>query len=436
MDGSIVVTGIGLVSSLGLSASDTWDAVLSGKHGIRHIKDFDAHGFDCQAAAQVDLDPSILNIHPRDVRIMDKHSYMLMKCAGDAFNQAGLHNPPSPPFSKGGVGGLLAEDIGFFAGIGMVDYNIGDLIPAVKKSIDSQGNLDYDAFFSHGYQEIYPLWPLSMLNNISFCQVAIRLNIRGENTVFSPHADSGIQAITEAVNVLLDKKAQAVIAGGVSEKVSPLSMARAGLRSILNTKDKDGEAMCRPFSSGRKGTVLGEGCGMLALELRASAEKRGAPYFAVIKGYGHAFGKEDDSFSPTTEAIMNSMNMAMEHAGIRPSDIDAIIAHADGTFYGDRNEIEAINLTFSDCLDKTFVFSSKGALGHSHAGAPVIDAILGIHMLKHCVIPPTLHALPLDEAVKFQVVTGKPMKTNVKRILINAGSYEGQFASLIIEAVT
>ena len=448
MDDRVVVTGTGLVSSLGLSASETWDAVLSGKHGIKQIEDFDVQGFDCQVAALVPgLNPSVLDIHPRDARIMDKHSYMLMKCARDAFKQAGLDTAL-----------ISSEDIGLFAGIGMVDYNIGDLIPAVKKSIDSQGHLDYDAFFSHGYQEIYPLWPLSMLNNISFCQVAIRLNIRGENTVFSPHADSGIQAITEAVNALIDKKAQAVIAGGVSEKVSPLSMARAGLHGILNTNshfppfvtgrasgspllkkgDEGGfsdDMLCRPFSSDRKGTVLGEGCGMLALELQSSAEKRRIPYTAMITGYGHAFEREDDSFNPTSKAIISSMNTAMEHAGIRPSDIDVIIAHADGTFSGDRNEIEAINLTFADCLHKTLVFSSKGALGHSHAGAPVIDIILGIHMLKHGIIPPTLHSLPLDKEVKFHLVNGKPLKTNLKRILINAGSYEGQCASLIIEAV-
>lgn len=420
IDNRVVITGAGLVSSLGLNASDTWDALLSGKCGIRNIEDFDARGFNCRSAARVHgLNPEELKIHPRDARIMYRHSYMLMKCSSDSFKHAELDKASIP-----------SEDIGFFAGIGMVDYKIEDLLPAVLKSLDKQGDIDYDIFFSGGYQEIHPLWPLSMLNNISFCQVAIALGIRGENTVFSPHPDSGIHAITEAANAILERKVTAAIAGGVSETVSPLSLARASLFEILNTSD----GTCRPFGSNRKGAILGEGCGVIALENRSSAVQRQVPYLAVIKGYGFSFEKSKEFNCPASNAISRAMNKALSKAGLTPLDIDVIIAHGDGTYAGDRNEIEAINHVFSECAEKVKVFSSKGALGNLLAGAPAADVILAIYMLKNGIIPATCNSLPFEENIMFNLISGEPYKAQLRRIMINAQSYEGQCASLIIEA--
>ncbi len=425
MDDRIVVTGTGLISSLGHTARETWDSLLAGRSGIKPIKDFDASGFDCCVAAQVNgLDVAGLEIHPRDARIMDKHSFMLMKCAHDAYAQAGIARQ-----------GIPGEEIGLFAGMGMVDYKVDDLLPAVLKSRDSQGNFSYEKFFSEGYQEIFPLWPLSMLNNISFCQVAISLDIRGENAVFSPHADSGIQAISEAVEVLIDKRAKVVLAGGVSEKVSPSGLARAHLSNTLNTKDSDHKNPCRPFSADRNGTVPGEGCGMIALELKSSADDRGIPYRAMITGYGSSFGMGKDYPAPTTDAITRSMRAALEKAGVDAKDIDVIIANGDGTHRGDANEMEAVHTVFSDCVDTITVYSSKSALGHMYAGAPAVDVILALYMIENGVIPAVLTPEPLDEEIRFQLVSDVPLKKKSGRIMVNCQSYEGQCASLIIEAV-
>ena len=420
MSGNVVITGTGLVSAIGLTASETWKGLLSHKCGIKPVDDFDAQGFDCPVAAQVHgLGPSELSVHPRDSRIMDKHSYMLMKSSRDAFTQSTLDQGAIPP-----------EDIGYFAAMGMVDYNIDDLLPSVLKSFEEEGNLDYNEFFSDAYQQIHPLWPLSTLNNISFCQVAIDLGIKGENTTFSPHADSGIHAIIEAYNTVKDEKAKVALAGGVSEKVSPLSLARALWFGILTSDGK-----CRPFGQDRKGTVLGEGCGILSLELQSTAEERNVPSLAAVTGYGSSFELSKESNCPSSNAISLSMDNAIARAGLSPSDIDLIIAHGDGTSTGDKNEIEAIHRTFSDCIDKVIVFSSKGALGHMLAGSPAVDVVLGVHILNNDIIPATYNLPPVDDSIKFNVVNGGPLKARPKGILINSLSYEGQCASLIIEAV-
>ena len=422
----VVITGTGLVCSLGSRVSEAWEALLSGKTGIRPIEGFDPGGFGCTFAGQVQpLNPADLGIHPRDSRIMDTHSYLLMKGCRDAFHQSRLENASIP-----------REEFGFYAGMGMVDYEVDDLLPAVLKSLNGAGDLDYSAFYSKGFTEIYPLWPLSMLNNISFCQVAMSLDLQGENTVFSPHADSGAMAVAEGMKALRDERARVVLCAGVSEKVSPFSLARAHLSGILNTTDPQSSQLCRPFDVERKGTVLGEGCGVIALELESSARERGVASLASMTGYGSACETEGRSSGPTSRAFVIAMRDALERAGLKPSDIEVVIAHGEGTVIGDRNEIEAIHAVFSECIDRVHVFSSKGSLGHLLAGAPLVDTILGIAMLRTGFVPRTLCTSSPDPSIRFPLVYREPVRAEPRRILVNCQSYEGQAASLILEAVT
>jgi 3-oxoacyl-[acyl-carrier-protein] synthase II len=425
MDQDIVITGSGIVCSLGNTLAEVWDALLSSGHGIRPVEGFDASGFSCRTGAQVrGIDPSGLDIPRRDARIMGKHSCMLIKGSRDAYRTAKIDGSSVP-----------GEDIGFFAGMGMVDYGIDDLLPAVLKSLGPDGSLDYDRFYTDGYQEIYPLWPLSMLNNISFCQAAIGLNIRGENTVFSPHADSGGQAVAEAASALLEKKATVVFAGGVSEVISPLSIARAGTFGVLNESGDESRQYCSPFGQNRKGTVLGEGCGIVSLETKSSADGRGTGYSARIEGYGYACEKEKDALCPSVSAMSQSMEHAVAVAGIRPDDIDVIIAHGDGTIDSDSNEAAAIHNVFHNCVDRMIVYSSKSALGNLLAAGPAVDVILGTCMIEHGIIPPIPFVDTPDSSVRFRLVTGGPLSFRPSRIMINAFSYEGQCTSLIIGAM-
>ena len=206
----MVITGAGLVCSLGSKASAVWEALVAGKTGIRPIEGFDPGGFGCIFAGQAQpLNPADLGINPRDSRIMDTHSYLLMKGCRDAIQQSRLENASIP-----------REEVGFYAGMGMVDYEVDDLLPAVLKSLNGTGDLDYSAFYSKGFTEIYPLWPLSMLNNISFCQVAMSLDLQGENMLFFPHADSGAMAVAEGIKALRDGRARVVLCAGVSERLT------------------------------------------------------------------------------------------------------------------------------------------------------------------------------------------------------------------------
>jgi 3-oxoacyl-[acyl-carrier-protein] synthase II len=421
----VMITGAGVICSTGSHVPEVWEALISGKTGIRPIDGFDPSGFACSLAAQVHpLDISDLKIHPRDARIMDTPSYLLLKATRDAFSGAGLEGTQIP-----------REEIGFFAGMGMVDHDVEDLLPAVLKSLNAAGELDYAAFYSGGYTEVYPLWPLSMLNNIGFCQVGTSLDLQGENTVFSPHADSGVMAIAEGAKSVLDGRAWVALCGGVSEKVSPFSLARAHLCGILNSTGSKNDPPCKPFDAERRGTVLGEGAGVIALELESSARRRGVKPLAAVTGHGCSCECRGGIAGPTAKAMTLAMKSALDRSGLNPSEIDLVVAHGDGTLVGDRSEIDAIQHVFSDCIESLHVFSSKGALGHLLAGAPLVDAILSISMMNHGFIPATLHTSAPDPSIRFHLVHGEPVKKSVKRVLVNCQSYEGQAASIVLEAV-
>ena len=423
-DTQVVITGTGLACSLGKDTAETWDALLSGKTGVKPISGFDVADFGSHEAAQVPgLTPDGLGIHPRDARIMDIHSLLLMMASREAFRKA------HPVHS-----GMLGEEMGFFAGMGMIDYKIDDLMPSVLKSLAPDGSIDYHAFYSGGYQEIHPLWPLAMLNNITFCQVAIDLGIRGENTVFCPHAEGGMIAVTEGCGTVLEGRSRLALAGGVSEKVSPLSLARGHLAGVLKISTGDGDGRCRPFGEGDKGTVLGEGAGIVALELRSSADARGAAYSTMLTGYGHACEPLDDGPAPTARAIARAMDRAIEAASLRAENIDLIIAHGDGTLHGDKSEKEAITQVFSGHSDFV-VFSSKAALGHLLAAAPAVDIVLGTLIIENGIIPPAMPEDAGQRGLGLNLVTGSPARKNVRKIMINCQSYEGQCSSVILESV-
>lgn len=422
----IVITGAGMITALGHTVQETWRNLVAGESGIRPIQSFDARGFPCRAAAQVQqLDGENHSFPARWERIADLHTAMLLKCSQDAYRQSGLDLLFMP-----------RDSIGFFAGMGAVDYKLTDLLPAVMASRGGSEALDMELFFSSGWRDIYPLFTLSMLNNISFCLAAINLDIRGENAVFAPHADAGAQALAEAVHTLVEERAAVALSGGVSEKISAMSLARGHLTEELDATVDSAKRACRPFAPDRAGTVLGEAGAMLCLELRASADARGARYRVAITGYGQAFGVEEFSGGPAAEPIGNAMRGALESAQLRPDDIDLLIAHGDGSMNGDQNEMAAIGNVFGASAAKLLVYSSKAALGHALAAAPVVDVLLGAAMFEHGSIPPTL---PLERAVEdlpFRLVKGAPLAAPCKRVMVNCRSCRGQTASIIVEKIS
>jgi 3-oxoacyl-[acyl-carrier-protein] synthase II len=421
----VVITGTGLASALGHNPDGVFQALLAGITGIRLLDDSTSQGLSgTKGAPAAPLGPNSMEIMPRLAGLMEKHLSLLFHASSQALADH------SPETSSPGP-----EEIGFYAGMGMVDYGIADLLPAVVKSRDSHGSLDYGQFYAQGYREIYPLWPLAMLNNVAFCQVAISLGLRGVNAVFSPHADAAVQAIAEGAASLQSQTAKLVLAGGVSETLSSLSLNRARLSGILPPPDSSHNG-CHPFAAQRHGTVLGEGAGMVAMELESTARVNGNRPLARLTGFGFSCETNNTPDGPSSNALAYAMSQALNAAGIEPAAVDVVIAHGDGTVHGDNYELEAIHQVFFQIVASLPVFSSKGALGHLLAASPALDLVLATQMIKNQVIPPCPFCIPLDLRVRFVIAAEKPLPARVKTVLINACSPEGPCATMVLEALS
>ncbi len=398
----IVITGLGAVCSLGNSVQEICRGLTSGKSGLREIVDFDASGFGCLAAQVKNLPAIKTDIHPQLARSMGTHLSLLLISMEEALGKAAIVPDMFDP-----------EDFGFFAGMGMVDYHIEDLLSSVLKSLSHSGDLDYDRFFSTGYQEIYPLWPLGMLNNVAFCQAAIHFGLRGENCVFSPHGDAGIQAVAEAVKVLGEGKAKVALAGGISEEVSPLSLARAKLKGLIGPPEvKWGaeSAKCAPH-----GVELGECGAMLVLEPLSGAIERGANILAGVIGFGFSCHREGNFAS--RQAICSAMEGALSQAEVRPDQIDLIMLGSCC-----QNEIEAVREVFSMEVEAPIAVSSAKALGEMLAAGPILNTAIGLSIAD-------LSTLPRDI---WQGGGSPRVPSSSSLVLINGLSYEGRCSSMII----
>ncbi|MGA2025486.1 MAG: beta-ketoacyl synthase [Syntrophobacteraceae bacterium] len=409
MTDQIVITGLGAVCSLGNSIKEIGRELTSGKSGIGEITGFDV-GESGFLAAQVKNPPAIkTDIHPQLAKSMGKHLSLLLASTEEALVGAGI-----------GSGMFDPQDIGFFAGMGMVDYHVEDLLSAVLKSLNQSGDLDYDRFFPAGYQEIYPLWPLGMLNNVVFCQVAIHFSLRGENCVFSPHGDAGIQAVAQAVKILGEGKAKVALAGGVSEEISPLSIARARLKGLIRSPE------CKSGAGSPKGAtpgiVLGECGAMLVLEPLSGAIDRGANILAKVVGFGFACEKDRGGNFASEQAIFSAIKGALSQAGLGADQIDLIMFGSLS-----QNELEAVREIFDMDLEAPIMVATSKTLGETLAAGPIVNTAIGLSIPNLAVLPRDIcPCLPLGGSPP-----GGP--SNTGRVLINGISYEGRCASMIVE---
>jgi 3-oxoacyl-[acyl-carrier-protein] synthase II len=419
----VAITGLGVLTALGGSPSALWDALLAGRSGIGPLTDFETSGFTCPSAALVvEPSPDTLGVSPRESRVMTLPPMILLQAGQAACLQTRMKET-----------GFSSDRIAFFAAMGLIDPHYNDLKPAVLKSglplqrsestpLSQAASLDFNRFLGGAYQEIYPLWPLAMLNNVGFCLAANQLGVSGENAVFSADVDAGVMALAEGVESLRSQKADLALVGGTGEKMLPMHLARMQLLFELSP-----QGICRPLSPLRNGTVPGEGGAVLALEPIQKARARGVVPLAVITGWGFGGGTD------RTAAHKKAMNSALERAGCRPGDISLLMPHGDGTSLGDEAELTALAQVFKDRRESLPVYVTKASLGHLRAGAAVVDALVAALILHHRTLPPMIDQPDPTKGIFWETARAGGIPFEGKKVLINARGWSGACASLILE---
>ncbi len=405
----IVVTGIGVFTSIGCNKTDFWKALISGKSGIKRIQSFEPDGYLSQIASEIPAFNPDKYMLPKQARKMARFSQLASCAAIEAVKDAGLDIEKEDPLRVGCVIGSAAGDY---------------------KNIEEQ----YFRFQQKGPGSVNPLSIPRIIPNMPPCNAAIVLGIHGPNLGVSTACATGAFAIGTALGLLREERVDVVLAGGTESTITPLVVDGYSTMKVLSRRNSEPEKASRPFDADRDGFVIGEGAGVLVLETMGHARKRGAEPFAILKG----FGMTSDAYNialPAPDGKWASLAIkdALRDARLNKEDIGYINAHGTSTKVNDRVETTAIRQVFDDRAVP--VSSNKSMIGHTLGAAGAIEAAATILSIYHDVLPPTINYDTKDPECELDVIPNEAREVNVKAAISNAFGFGGQNGVLVFSKV-
>mgnify|MGYP005907547565 FL=1 len=408
----VVVTGLGMVSPLGLDVESSWKALLAGECGIGPITEFDASEFGCRIAGEVkNFDPAAGGLQAKEARRYDRYVQFAAAAATEALKDAGLDF----------VGNNEAGDrAGCIIGSG-----IGGLETIC---------VNYKAMLERGPRRISPFMIPGCIINMASGLVGIMKNLRGPNLATVTACATGLHAIGEAAWMIRRGDADVMLAGGTEGTVCEVGIGGFDSMHALSRRNDDPAHASRPFDVDRDGFVMGEGCGLLVLEDYDHAVARGAKIYCELAGYGLS-GDAYHITTPATDGPVRSMKMALNHAGLKPEDIDYLNAHGTSTSVGDINESRAVRELFGEHTDKLVVSSTKGATGHLLGGAGGIESVFTVLAIRDQVAPPTINIVNQDPECCINVCKDKPRQMEIRAAVKNNFGFGGTNATLVFKRV-
>ncbi|MCC2647112.1 MAG: fabF [Rickettsiaceae bacterium] len=414
----VVVTGIGLVTPLGLNVKSTWDNLLKGKSGIRKISRFDASDITCKIAGEIDRSPETgFNpedfIEPRELKKMDPFMHYAIAAAVEAIEDSGWM--PEDEYSKEQTGVMIGSGIG---GLSSIEENVKVL-------------------YQQSAKRISPFFIPASLINLASGHLSMKYGFRGPNHAVVTACATGAHAIGDAARLIKYGDADVMIAGSAEASVCPIGVAGfAALRALSTSFNDTPELASRPWDKARDGFVMGEGAGILVLEEYEHAKKRGAKIYAEIKGYGLS-GDAYHMTSPHPEGLgsKKAVNSALKHAGLNYSQIDYINAHGTSTQMGDQLELQSIQSLFLESNPKITMSSTKSSIGHLLGAAGSVEAIFSILAIRDQIAPPTINLEdPIDD-IKIDLVPNTPKEMKITNVVSNSFGFGGTNATLVITKI-
>lgn len=405
----VVVTGLGIVSPVGLNLKESWDNIVAGNSGVITIDKFDTTDYPVKIAATVKNFDASSVIPAKDLKKMDTFIHYGLVAADEALKDSGLQ-----------ISEENAERIGVSIGSG-----IGGL-PMIEANNEK--------LLSGGPRKISPFFvPGSIINMISG-NFSIRYGVKGPNIAIVTACSTGTHSIGDACRIIAYGDADVMIAGGAEMASSPLGIAGFAAARALSTRNDDPVAASRPWDQDRDGFVLGDGAGVLVLEEYEHAKARGAEIYAEVAGFGY----NSDAYHMTMPVADGSgagkcMKLALKDAGINAEDIDYVNAHGTSTPAGDIAETNAIKNAFGNYAAKVAVSSTKSMTGHLLGAAGGIEAVFSVMAIKDQVAPPTINLVNPGEGCDLDYVPNTAREMKIDYTLSNSFGFGGTNGTLIFK---
>ena len=408
----VAITGLGIISPLGITRESTWTAAKEGKSGVGPITRFDASAFPTHIAAEVKGFSADAFIEMKDQKKQDLFSQFAIAATHEALEDAKLLEQTT--YSKPKMGCIL--------GVGIGGLNI------LEKY--------HQAYLEGGPRKISPFLIPGMISNLGPGNVAIKYGLQGVNYTVTSACTSSTHAIGEAFRMIADGLQDVVVTGGSESTVCPIGIGGFNALKALSTRNEEPEKASRPFDKDRDGFVLGEGCAILVLEDLETAKRRGAKIYAEVLGYGFSC----DAYHMTApseggEGAVACMRHALESAGVKPEQIDYLNAHGTSTPANDISETQGIKTVFGDWAKKGLLVSStKSMTGHLLGAAGAIEAAFCTLAIRDSVVPPTINLDNPQEGCDLDYVAHKARNHKVSVAMSNSFGFGGTNASIVIGA--
>jgi 3-oxoacyl-[acyl-carrier-protein] synthase II len=405
----VVVTGIGLVSSVGIGTGASWDALLAGRSGIGRITRFDTAGFSTQIAGEVKGFDPLQFVEKKDVKKMDVFIQYAIAASQFAMDDSGLAVTPA-----------IADRVGVFIASGIGGFS------TIER--------EHRALLEGGPRKISPFFIPSAIINLASGQVSIRFGAKGPNSATCTACSASAHAIGDAFEIIRRNDADVMIAGGSEAAITPMGVGGFGAMRALSTRNDDPARASRPFDRDRDGFIIGEGAGVVILEELEAARARGAKIYAELVGYGMSA----DAFHITApsedgDGAVRVMTQCLKRAGVPPTVVSYVNAHGTSTPYNDKLETLAIRKAFGDHADRLAVSSTKSMTGHLLGAAGGLEAGITALAVHHQRVPPTINLDNPDPECDLDYVPHTARNLPIEYALSNSFGFGGTNAALLLK---
>ncbi len=405
----VVVTGLGIVSPLGIGKDENWDAVSNGRSGIGPITRFDPKDVNAKIAGEVkNFNPEDY-IEKKEIKKMDTFLHYSLAAGKMAVADSGLV-----------INDENSERVGVLVGSGL-----GGLSTIEKY---------HSLMLEKGPKKISPFFIPMLIVNLAPGHISMYFGCKGPNTSIVTACATGNHSIGEAFKIIQRGDADAMIAGGVESTITPLAVGGFCAMKALSTRNDEPERASRPFEKDRIGFVMSEGAGILVLEEMESAKKRGANIYGEIVGYGcNSDAHHITAPSPGGEGAARCMNLALNDAGLNSEDIDYVNAHGTSTYMNDLCETQGMKSVFKESAKDLWVSSTKSMTGHLLGAAGGVEAVFSLLTIKNGVVPPTINYETPDPECDLDYVPNTAREKQVGKVMSNSFGFGGTNATLIFK---